>query len=198
MSSSEANRSSSVRGAPRVGSSRLQRRAMMRLLVAGGLAMSLAGCEGGASFKPIYGSLGVDGQGVSQKLAQIEITTIPGRNGQRLRNELYFQLYGGGNPATPPGYTLSIAVRETGTTTLVTQNGNSAGQIYQMEAKFQLIRASDKKIVLEGLSHARPGYERFSNVFSNVRAADDAADRAAKTVANDLKIRLAAFLSQSS
>jgi hypothetical protein len=31
-------------------------------------------------------------------------------------------------------------------------------------------------------------------VFSNVRAADDAQDRAAKTIAVDLKSRIAAFL----
>jgi LPS-assembly lipoprotein len=194
MSSSEAERR--IIGRTSVAPAR--RAGLRRLAIAGvglALALGLAGCEGG--FKPLYGSLGVDGQGVSQKLAQVEITTIPGRNGQRLRNELWFQLYGGSTPVTPPTYKLTIASRETTTTTLVTQNGNSAGQIYQIESKFQLIRMSDKKVVLEGVSHARATFERFSATFSNVRAADDGADRAAKTVANDLKIRLAAFLSQT-
>ena len=97
----------------------------------------------------------------------------------------------------PPEYRLEVAVRETSTTTLVNQSGNSAGQIWQIEAKFQLIRISDKKVVLEGNSQARATYERFSSIFSNVRANDDAGDRASKTIATDLKSRLAAFLSQT-
>ena len=161
------------------------------------LALTTAGCESGSGFRPLYGMIGDTGVSVSQKMAQIEIATIPGRNGQRVRNELIFQTTGGGTPQ-PPVYRLELAMRETSTTTLVTQTGNSAGQIWNIEAKFQLIRLSDRKVVLEGLSQARATYERFSAIYSNVRANDDAGDRASKNIANDLKSRLAAFLSQSS
>ena len=161
------------------------------------LALGLAGCEAGSGFRPLYGTLGSSGPGVAQKMAQIEIATIPGRNGQRVRNELIFQTTGGGE-AVPPAYRLDITMRETSTTTLVNQAGNSAGQIWQIEAKFQLIRLSDKKVVLEGLSQARATYERFPTIYSNVRANEDAGERASKTIATDLKSRLAAFLSQSS
>ena len=170
--------------------------ALTRVLAAGLLAVSVAGCESGSGFRPLYGSLGGSGEGVAKKMAQIDIATIPGRNGQRIRNELIFQTTGGGE-ALPPAYRLEIAIRETSTTTLVNQSGNSAGQIWQIEAKFQLVRLSDKKVVLEGLSQARATYERFSAIFANVRGNDDAGDRASKTIATDLKSRLAAFLSQT-
>jgi LPS-assembly lipoprotein len=40
-------------------------------------------------------------------------------------------------------------------------------------------------------------FQRFESVFSNVRARKDAEDRAASTVADDLKSRLAAYLSNA-
>jgi LPS-assembly lipoprotein len=52
----------------------------------------------------------------------------------------------------------------------------------------------DKVVVLQGLSGGRAGFERYSSIFSNVRAREDAENRAAKTVAEDLKSRLATFL----
>ena len=171
-------------------------RAFVRVLGAGLLALSLAGCESGSGFRPLYGTLGSSGEGVATKMAKIDIAPIPGRNGQRIRNELIFQTTGGGE-ALPPEYRLEVAIRETSTTTLVNTSGNSAGQIWQIEAKFQLVRISDKKVVLEGNSQARATYERFSAIFANVRANDDAGDRASKTIATDLKSRLAAFLSQT-
>ena len=50
-------------------------------------------------------------------------------------------------------------------------------------------------MVLQGTSHARAGFERFQSIYSNVRAREDAENRAAKTIADDLKIRLATYLS---
>lgn len=53
---------------------------------------------------------------------------------------------------------------------------------------------SDKIVVMKGSSFARAGFERFDSIFSNVRARFDAENRAAKTVAEDLRARLSAFL----
>ena len=49
--------------------------------------------------------------------------------------------------------------------------------------------------MLQGTSHARAGFERFQSIYSNVRAREDAENRAARTIADDLKTRLAAYLS---
>jgi LPS-assembly lipoprotein len=40
-------------------------------------------------------------------------------------------------------------------------------------------------------------FQRFESVYSNVRARKEAEDRAATTIAEDLKSRLAAFLSNA-
>jgi LPS-assembly lipoprotein len=76
----------------------------------------------------------------------------------------------------------------------VRTDGEAASQIYSLDAQFKLIRIADKKIILEGISYGRAGFERFSQIYSNVRAREDAENRAARTVAADLRSRLAAFL----
>lgn len=193
MSSSETCTPDKQRRGQRDG---LSRRGVLRALGLGlaglGLGTGVAGCAGGG-FQPLYGSLG-NGGSVEQRLAQVEIAPIPGRGGQRIRNELIFKTYGGASPQ-PARYKLEIAIKESAATTLVLRDGNSAGQIYQIDAKFQLIDIASKKVMLEGNSQARANSERFANVFSNVRSADDAQDRAAKTIATDLKARIAGFLS---
>ncbi len=154
-------------------------------------ALSLAGC-GQGGFRPLYGSFDA-GPGVQAKLAHLEIGPIPGRTGQQIRNELIFKVRGGAAPL-PPVYRLDVAIKETTTSTLVLRDGTSAARIYQIAANFQLVDLKTKKVLLRGQSQGRATHERFSNVFSNVRAEDDAKSRAAKTVATDLKSRIAAFL----
>lgn len=154
----------------------------------------LQGC-GYMGFRPMYGSL--PGQeSTDKKLAQIEITTIPGRVGQQLRNEIIYQSTGGGRPDKPV-YRLEVAIRESVTATLVQQTGDARGQIYNLDASFKLIRISDKQVVLEGTSFSKAGFERYSSIFSNVRARMDAENRAAKTMGEELKTRLAAYLASA-
>ncbi len=62
-------------------------------------------------------------------------------------------------------------------------------------ANFKLVEIKSKQIVLTGSSHGRAGFERFQSIYSNVRARDDAENRAARTVAEDLKTRVAIYLS---
>ncbi|MBU2580854.1 MAG: hypothetical protein KJ622_03925 [Alphaproteobacteria bacterium] len=164
------------------------------LLVAMFVGPLLAAC-GDGGFRPVHADLG-GLTPASEKLAKLQISTIPGRVGQQLRNELIFQATGGAAPL-PPEYTLEIAIREGVTSTLVRQTGDARGQVYNLDAKFKLTRISDKKVVLSGTSYSRAGFERFDSIYSNVRARRDAEDRAAKTIAVDMKSRLAAFLAAS-
>ena len=193
MSSSEATRR--ARPARYRDRERSRLGVVVRALGLAAVTVVLVGCESGSGFRPLYGSLG-NGADVERKMAQIEIGTIPGRNGQRIRNELIFQTTGGAAPL-PPAYRLEMATKELSQNTLIARDGNSAGAAMSIEAKFQLIRLSDKKVMLEGVSIARATFERFSGVYSNVRANDDNGERAAKTIATDVKSRLAAFLSSA-
>ena len=128
---------------------------------------------------------------------QVDFAPIPGRVGQRIRNELIFQGTGGGGPL-PPTHRMEITINESVTSTLVRIDGEALGQIYGVQASFKLVslqNKDEKRVVFQGTSHARAGFERFSSIYSNMRAREDAENRAARTIAEDLKTRLAAYLS---
>jgi LPS-assembly lipoprotein len=172
-----------------------RRSAICVALAFGAVPVLVAGC-GDSGFHPLYATSPlVGGTATAAKLASLEIAPIPSRVGQRLRNELIFQTTGGGNEALNPAYRLEIVVTESISATLVQVNGNSSGSIYNLNAKFRLIRIADKSVALQGESNGRIMFERFESVYSNVRARKEAEDRAATTVAEDLKSRLAAYLS---
>jgi LPS-assembly lipoprotein len=164
------------------------------VLAAVGVATVVGGCESGSGFRPLYAA-GPTGTSLTlDRMAQVEITTIPSRVGQRIRNELIFQATGGAGVTTNPVYRLDIAIRESVLSSMVSRTGDTAAQIYNLDAKFRLTRISDKKLVLEGTAFGRAAFERYTSIYSNVRAKDDAENRAARTVAEDLKSRLAGFL----
>jgi LPS-assembly lipoprotein len=157
--------------------------------------MLATGC-GDSGFRPLYATSSITGgPDLGEKLAKMEVAPIPGRVGQRLRNELIFQSTGTGHEAIQPVYRLELVLRESISATLVQIDGNSSGSVYNLNASFRLVRLDDRSIVLQGESYGRIAFQRVDSVFSNVRARHEAEDRAAQTVAEDLKSRLAAYLS---
>jgi LPS-assembly lipoprotein len=156
--------------------------------------MLATGC-GDSGFRPLYASSALIGTDVNEKLARMEVAPIPGRVGQRVRNELIFQSTGGGNAAPQPAYRLEIILRESISATLVQIDGNSSGSVYNLNVSFRLVRLDDRSVALQGESYGRTAFQRFDSVYSNVRARHEAENRAAQTVAEDMKSRLAAYLS---
>lgn len=153
-------------------------------------AISLAGC----GIQPLYGTT-AGGSRLAAAMAGVDITPIPGRVGQRVRNELIFENTGGSGQ-TGTTYKLDIVIKESLTNELVKISGDAKSQVYQLDATFKLI-SNDGRVVLEGKATSRAPYERFETIFSNVRARYDAENRAARTVAESIKVRIAAYLSQS-
>ena len=162
-------------------------------IVGGVLAMALAGCAGGDGFRPMYAAT-ASGSRLQEKLAAVDVALIPSRVGQRIRNEIIFQSTGGGN-AAPPSYKLDVSIKESVASMLVKSTGEAASSVYQIEASFTLVDLKTKKVLLRGGSHARAGFDRFPSIYSNVRAREDAENRAANVIAEDVKSRVAAFLS---
>ena len=171
-------------------SKRMLRQAALVLLVP--LSALTGGC-GDGGFRPMYAAT-PGGSRLDAKLAAVEVAAIGGKTGQRLRNELIFHNTGGGVPATPQ-YRLEIVLRESVGATLVRTTGEAASSVYNLDSSFRLIDIRTKKILFEGSSASRASFDRFNTIYSNIRAADDAADRAAKTMADEIKGRVAAFLS---
>jgi LPS-assembly lipoprotein len=167
-------------------------------------AFFLAAC-GNGGFRPLYGPT-PSGVAVQERMKELEIASIPGRVGQVIRNELLFQA-GGGGELLPPTHRLEIVTSESVQSTLVAVSGDASGSVYALEAKFKLIRIKDKKVVFQGSSWGRAAFERFTNTattpgnvptqytYASVRARENAENRAARTVSDDLKTRIAIFFS---
>ena len=156
------------------------------------LAMSAVGLAA-CGFQPLYGNT-ASGSRLGAVMDGVEVTPIPGRVGQKLRNELIFANTGGGDPA-PTIYRLDIVIKEKVTSQLVKITGDAEQEVYELTATFKLINATNNQVVLTGGSISRAPYERVETIFSNVRARVDAENRAARTVADSIKVRLAAYLS---
>jgi LPS-assembly lipoprotein len=156
------------------------------------LACGLTGC-GSGGFQPLYAT-GSSGPAAA-RLAEVDIAPIPGRVGQRVRNDLVFDRSAAGD-ARAPSKRLEVKLTESLLTTLVQADGNSTGQTYQVEAVYRIVNTATNQPEYEGRSIARANFERFESVYANVRGREDAENRAAQTIANDIKTRLAVHLSR--
>lgn len=157
------------------------------------ISVTLSGC-GTGGFQPLYAT-GATGERTDARLAELDFAPIPGRVGQRIRNELVFERSAGGQAAAPTKR-VEIKLTESVLTNGVQVTGDSTSQTYQIEAVYRIVNIASGKVEGEGRSVARANFERFQAVYSNVRARDDAENRAARVISGDLKTRLAVHLSR--
>jgi LPS-assembly lipoprotein len=168
-------------------------RTLRAAVTAAVLALPVAGC-GSGGFQPLYGS-GAGAASASEKLSAVEFAPIPGRVGQRIRNELVFDR-SAVEPTGKANKRLEVKLTESVLTSFVSVDGNSTGQIFQIEASYRLIDATTQKVEFEGRSLGRTNFDRFESIYANVRAREDAENRAASTIAADIRTRLTAHLSR--
>src|SRR5688572_24889676 len=88
--------------------SALRRRAWLGVCLAASL-VALAGC-GDAGFRPLYAPT-ADGSTAGDRLKEVDFAPIPGRVGQRVRNDLIFESTGGGL-ASAPQYRFEVVLQE--------------------------------------------------------------------------------------
>jgi LPS-assembly lipoprotein len=161
-------------------------------------AIALALCAGaaalaGCGFQPLYGGTTASGAKLAEVMSAVDVNPIPGRVGQRVRNELIFENTGGGT-AAPQRYRLDIVIKEHVTDQLVQITGDATGQVYELNATYKLTNVANGQILLIGTAVSRAPFNRFQEIFSNVRARYDAENRAAQTIAESIRTRIAAYL----
>ena len=135
--------------------------------------------------------------GAEERLAQVDFAPIPGRVGQRIRNELVFQANGGGRSGSPPTQRLEIAIKESLTSDAGASRWRRGERDLCHRGIFRLIDIKNKQVVFQGTSHARAELRALPSIYSNVRAARRRREpRGAKVIADDVKTRLATYLSR--
>ena len=152
------------------------------------LSLGVSGC-----FKPMYG--GMEGATLRSDLSAIAIDPIPDRVGHYLANELRFALNGTGSQVTPK-YKLSIQIRERVQTPLVdTISGRATAGSVIVDADYKLTAVPGGQTITQGVAFTVASYDRSSQRFANIRAAREAEIRDAKTLAEQIRTRLAMALS---
>jgi LPS-assembly lipoprotein len=116
------------------------------------------------------------------------------RIGHYLRNDLIFNLNGTGTPGTPK-YKLAIVTKENTTTpTIESQIGAASAATLTVTAKYDLSPYAGGKPITSSEATSSAVYDLSVNRFSNLRAARDAEIRLAKSLADEMELRIAAAL----
>ena len=171
--------------------------AARRVLLVGAL---LAAAFAGGCLRPLYAesTTSAIGGSVGAALKSIDIPEIKGLVGHYLRNELAFELDGGGDPDTQKRMVFSSTVTESlQVVTVDYANGRADSGILVATATWTLKRIDNGQTVASGTNTGRATYERSSQRFATVRAARDAQIRAAKSLAQIIKGQIAADLTAS-
>ena len=164
-------------------------RASAMVTVAASLA--LGGC-----LAPMYGQFAEGGPGLQTDLQAIAIEPIPDRIGHYLGDDLVFALNGTGSHPTPK-YRLFVTLNEAVQTPLIdTVSGRASSATVVINAVYKLEDFVTGLPVTQGTAFVFKSYDRTSERFSNIRAARDAEIRDAKELSEQLRLRLAAALSE--
>jgi LPS-assembly lipoprotein len=151
------------------------------------------------TMEPMYGTFGPSTQpSVGSNLTNVEISTIGGRTGIALRNELIFVFTGGGEPNNAGRYKLDIALQENVTPTQYEQiSGRPTSALQYMSATYFLTDKVTNKKLYQSRSFARTTYDQDIQRFANIRAARDAEDRAVKVLAQEIRNSLTSYFAQA-
>jgi LPS-assembly lipoprotein len=152
------------------------------------LGLALSGC-----IQPLYGPLSAGGD-VAGELQAIAVEPIPNRLGHYLGNELVFGFNGTGSQV-PPKYRLFVTVTENVQTPLIdTVSGYPSAANVVVNADYRLMPVGGTEPITKGQATVVASYDRTNQRFANLRAARDAEIRDAKTLADQIRIRVAAAI----
>jgi len=157
------------------------------VLAALALSGALAGC-----FQPLYSEYAHPG--LVEDLRAIEVEPIKDRIGHYLADNLITELNGTGQ-TPPPKYRLTVTVSTASSTPTVNALTNVAtSATMTAEAHFTLNRVDGGAQVLTGVASANASYDRSQRRYNDLRAARDAEIRLARSLSQDISLRLAALL----
>jgi LPS-assembly lipoprotein len=151
------------------------------------LACGLSGC-----FQPLYSEAAHPG--LVEDLRAIEVQPIKDRIGHYLADNLTTDLNGTGQ-TPPPKYRLTVTVTTGSSTPTVSSLTNVAtSATLTAQARFTLTKVDGGAQVLTGVADANASYDRSQQRYNDLRAARDAEIRLARSLSQDISLRLSAQL----
>jgi len=171
-------------------------------LVTGAVLLSVA-LASACTVRPLYSNqpLTVGGQTVTtEELASISVKPVRTRYAQQVRNNLIFGLtHGKGEPASPV-YSLDLGVTESiqsaASIQVTTDQDEPSAGIVTLTADYRLTEVSTGKLVGAGKRSISSSFDRPKQEFATYRAELDAENRAARELAEILRLALAQDLAK--
>ncbi len=146
----------------------------------------LAGCNA----RPLYGTQ-ADGKGVAVALSGIAVDEQKTRAGQIVRNNLISSFGNGGASS----FILRMLPEEKSRAISSFSTQKLYRYRYNLNIKYELADAKSGKTVTSGASFSNVSYDTVEQPIADLRAAENARERAAREVAEDIRLRLAAYFS---
>lgn len=158
-----------------------------------GLALFATAFLAACQFQPLYGERSA-GQG--NGLEQVGVASVDSRVGQQVRNHLLF-LMNGGFAASEKTYEarLRISFSNKLLAALPSEADSTAGTV-TVRTSYDLVDLKTNETVASGTRDATASYDRTGQVLANNRATRDAENRAAREVAEALRLAIAADISR--
>jgi LPS-assembly lipoprotein len=146
----------------------------------------LSGCAG---YRPLYGG-GTDQQAVASELSGIAVREQKTRAGQLVRNELLSVMRGEGDAQ----FVLDLLPEETSRKVSQPVGQKLERFRYSLKTSYVLRSASGGAALSEGHAFSAVSYDTVEQPVADLQAAENARLRASKEVAEEIRLRLAAFL----
>ena len=163
------------------------------------LALALGGCQ----VRPLYSDASPSLSSIATPVAlkSISVNEVDSRYGQEVRNQLIFLLNGGAGEPASPTYKLDLGVTtQTISTAAVAVDATSAGQPTAggivLTSLYVLTNATNGEVVTTGKRSVTASFDRPAQQFASLRAQRDAENRAARELAELVRLALAADLSK--
>jgi LPS-assembly lipoprotein len=179
-----------------------RRKAARRAACAAAL-MGLAAIGGGCTVQPLYSqAVQVSAYGdMAATLATISVDPVSTREALEVRNQLIFLLSGGqGNPAQP-AYALNLVVTSSSSAAasiqVSTTEQSPTSSLLNMNAYYRLRDLATGKVVATGSRQISAAYDVPRQQYAALRAERDAQDRAAREIAEQLRLAVAQDLSRA-
>jgi LPS-assembly lipoprotein len=155
---------------------------------------------GGCGFQPLY-QKHTASDAVVDDLAQIEVLNPiekinhDDRLGQKVKNLLLDRLNPFGRPQAA-FYTLAVTVQATKTELGIKINDEATRAKLSLTASFILVEKKTKAELFQGRSRSVNSYNIVNSDFATLSAENNAKDRAARELSDDIKIRLGIFFNE--
>lgn len=152
------------------------------------VAMITAGC----GFKPMYGGAGAVN---ADTLGEVWVAPIPNRSGQLVHDYLSRGLdpEGQGNASR---YRLDVSVAESRSELGIRKDQTATRANLTLNASFTLVDLAENKVLYRATASVTNSYNVVEAQFATVAAEIDSLDRAARTLADNIRTRVAAYFAR--